>query len=441
MGPVGPTSPKEAPRDEEAKRESLVGHVVVIGAGIIGLATADALIKEGIGVTVIDRGAAERDGTSFGNAGIVVPSHFVPLAAPGVISQGLRWLLDRESPFFIQPRADRDLLRWIWCFWRHANPTHVRRAAPLLRNLHLLSRTMYDAWAQRLGANIGLTSRGLMILCNTKRGFEEETHVAKLAQSLGLRAETLPAAEVRARMGEVEVNIDGGVHYLDDAHLSPGRLMTALQRHLESAGVRFLWERDIVSVQRHAHAVTGLELSDGTQVHADAYVLAAGVWSSVLARALGVRLLLQAGRGYSVTVPDPPQRPNLPAILAEARVAVTPLPEGVRVGGTMEITRPGTPPDPRRVKGILQSMEHYFPTYTYTSMRHLPVWQGWRPCSPDGLPYLGRSSVCRNLVIATGHAMMGLSLAPVTAALIADIVAERTPRMPIDLLDPERFMA
>jgi D-amino-acid dehydrogenase len=412
--------------------------IVVVGAGIVGLCIAEALVRSGLRVSVVDRGASERDGASFGNAGLIVPSHVIPLAAPGVLGRGLRWMLDRESPFYVQPRLDLDLVRWGWRFVRSATARHVAAAAPVLRDLHLASRALHLDLAARLPGAPTVEQGGVLVLCSTRQGLREEAAVAAHAASLGVRAEVLDAAEVSRRLPGLALDVVGAVHHLDDAHASPRSLMIALQAWLLEAGVRFHWQTGVDGLEVSGRRVTGVRTAAGT-IAASTVVVAGGVASSALMRDLGLRLPLQPGRGYSVTVPDPPERPARPLLLAEARVAVTPLDEGVRLGGTMEIAPVERPVDERRVRGILRSVQRYLPSFHADALGGLPVWSGARPVSADGMPYLGRVGRLDGVIVATGHGMMGFSLGPVSGAIVADLLLGREPVVASPLLDPERF--
>ncbi|MEZ6107579.1 MAG: FAD-dependent oxidoreductase [Pirellulaceae bacterium] len=144
-------------------------RLVVIGGGIIGMSAAYDAARRGYHVTVLDASPADREGCSFGNAGMIVPSHVVPLAAPGAVALGLKWMWNPESPFYIKPRLSTELLRWGWHFWRNASQKHVDRSAPILRDLHMSSRSLYESWRESLG-DFGLTQRGLIMFCDSTRG-------------------------------------------------------------------------------------------------------------------------------------------------------------------------------------------------------------------------------------------------------------------------------
>ena len=394
--------------------------VLIVGGGIVGLCTAHYAAERGLRVTVVDRASPTDDGCSFGNVGMIVPSHVVPLAAPGMVSMGLRYMLSPESPFYVRPRPSLDLLRWGVRFWRAANARHVARAAPVLRDLHLASRACFEDLART--HDIGLVQRGLLMLCRTAHGLAEETRAAEHARSLGVPADVLGPSEAQALEPEVRLDVTGAVHYPLDCHLTPARLMAALRESLERSSVRFVWNASVTGWRKREGRVEAAITSQG-ELAADEFVLAAGVWSVPVARDLGLSLPMQAGKGYSLTLPAPRRLPALCAILSEARVAVTPMGGALRVGGTMELTGIDTTVDERRVRGIAKAVPQYLPDFAASDFEGVPAWCGLRPCSPDGLPYVGRTHRFRNLSIATGHSMMGVSLAPITGRLVADVLS------------------
>jgi D-amino-acid dehydrogenase len=412
--------------------------VIVVGAGVVGLSAALELARSGHGVTVLDRGSESGAGCSWGNAGMIVPSHFVPLASPGALAQSLKYAGDSEGPFAFKPRLDPQLLRWMWLFGRAATRARVERAAPLLRDLHMSSRAKYEDWAKTFHTDIGLATRGLMMLCKTDEGLEEEARTATMAVQLGVPAQVLTRGELEELEPGIRMDVAGGVYFPKDAHLSPALLMPALAYEVRRAGATIRYgtaAEGFCAKGRRIHAVR----TGGGDVGADEFVLAAGAYSVELARSVGLSLPLQAGKGYSLTLADPPRRPAICALLIEARVAMTPMGQALRFAGTFELTGLDERVDPARVKGIVKSIPRYLPDFAKEDFAGRAVWCGLRPCSPDGLPYVGRFGRFDNLTAATGHAMMGVSAGPMTGQLVAEIVSHQTPTLPIGLLSPDRF--
>ena len=406
---------------------------------MIGLATAWYCRQYGWEVTVLDRNRESRDGCSFGNAGMIVPSHFVPLAAPGMIRRGLKWMANPKSPFYIRPRWSLELVRWLWQFKQACTPERVRAAAPLLRDLHLQSRACYEELQDQLEGGFGLQKKGLLMLCRSVAALDEEIETAELAARLNVPAQVLDANETAVLDPNIEMDIHGAVYYPSDCHLSPNQLMEALRRQLADEGCQFVWEADTREFATSDGQIESVITTRG-DFSADEFVLCGGVWSSKLAEPLGLSLPMQAGRGYSVTIDHPIQLPNLCSILTEARVAVTPIGTSLRFGGTMEIAGIEETIRPMRVQGIIDSVPRYFPKFCTDHFGEVQPWVGLRPCSPDGMPYLGRTGRWGNLLISTGHAMMGISLALVSGKVAAQLIEGQSPTIDrLELLSPDRY--
>lgn len=414
-------------------------RVAIIGGGVIGLSTAYHCARRGWEVTLVERHPAQRNGTSFGNAGMIVPSHFIPLAAPGMVALGLKWMWNPASPFYVKPRLDAGLLGWGWKFWRASSAARVRRAAPLLRDLSLSSRAGFEEWAALPGVDFGLTQRGLLMLCRTEHALEEEVNVAAQSRELGVPAEVLDARQTAALDPGARLDIAGSVHFPLDCHLSPNRLVAALETLLASLGVRFLWGNEAHDFQTEGRRLRAVTTTSGESVEADEFVLCGGAWSRGMARRLALRVPMEAGKGYSLTLTKPRQQPHLCSILTEARVAVTPMGNSLRVGGTMEIAGLNEKISPVRVRGIIDSFCRYFPEFSPADFADVEPWCGLRPCSPDGLPYIGRTAKFDNLSIGAGHGMMGVSLAPVTGKLLAEVLSDEQPSLDLALLSPDRY--
>ncbi len=413
-------------------------RVAICGAGVIGLSCAIFLAERGHDVTVIDRETPQRDGCSFGNSGLIVPSHFEPLASPARLRRAFRWMFDSASPFYMRPRLDAAFLAWALRFVRAANARHVARSAPVMRDLLLESRRLYGELARRTDNAIGLVTRGLLVLCSTARGLEEESHGAAQANALHIPAEVVAPSRAAELDSGIRMDIAGGVFYPLDSHLSPPRLMAELLRLTQGVGVRLEWSTEVTGWRTSARRVDAVQTSRG-DIAADAFVLAGGSWSPHIVRSLGIRLPLQPGKGYSITLQHPRRVPELSSVLSEAAVAVTPMGSALRFGGTMELSGFDGPFRPERVGSIVRAATRVFPELRPEDFKDTQAWSGLRPCTPDGLPYVGRFARYPNLCAATGHAMMGVSLAPVTGLLVAQMLSGEEPTLPVAALDPNRY--
>lgn len=409
-------------------------QITILGAGVIGLSTALYCARRGMRVTVIERHSAQRDGCSFGNAGMIVPSHFIPLAAPGMVKLGLKWMWNPESPFYIKPRLDLDLLSWGLHFWKAATAQRVAAAAPILRDLSLLSRQCFE----EIGLDFGLVKNGLLMLCKQQHTLDEEARMAAQANALGIPAQVLDAKATAALDSCVTMDVCGSVYFPKDCHLPPARFISALETELTRLGVEFLWETEVQGFEVNDSKLRAIKTSKG-QVEGQEVVLCSGVWSADLAKSLELKIPMQAGKGYSLTLRNPTQLPELCSICTEARLAVTPMDGALRVGGTMEMAGLDESITQRRVCGITRSFASYFPAFAENDFAEVKPWSGLRPVSPDGMPYIGRTQRWKNLTLATGHAMMGLSLAPATGKLVSALLCGEIPPVALDLMSPDRF--
>lgn len=412
--------------------------ILVIGGGVIGLTTAYYAACKGHEVTVVERNPEQHEGCSFGNAGMVVPSHFVPLAAPGMVALGLKWMWNPESPFYVKPRLDWDLLNWGFKFWRASTPEHVRQSAPVLRDLSLASRACFEELAALPDNDFGLVKKGLLMLCKTSHALDEEAKTAEKARELGIPADVLDAKQTAKLDPNVRMDITGSVYFPKDCHLLPHRFMSGLRRQLNRLGTKFCYNTEVTGCRAANGRVEAWQTTKG-DFAADEYVICGGSWSPVVARDLRLKIPIQAGKGYSLTLPKPRQLPEICAIFCEARVAVTPMAGALRIGGTMEIAGLNEDINPARIRGIVRSVPQYYPEFKTGDFEGIKPWRGLRPCSPDGMPYVGRAARYSNLSVATGHSMMGLSLGPVTGKLMSEILSGEKPSINIELLNPNRY--
>ncbi|WP_342648198.1 FAD-dependent oxidoreductase [Mucilaginibacter sp. CSA2-8R] len=410
---------------------------IVIGGGIIGLCSAYYLVKAGWQVTILDKGNLA-DNCSSGNAGMIVPSHFIPLAAPGMVSKGIKWMFNSKSPFYVKPSLNPKLISWGIQFIKHANDTHVNKVAPHLRDLHLLSKQLYNQLAKEPALNFGFEDKGILMLYKTEKAGAEEIHVAKQATHLGLDVEVLSRAQVQSLEPHTELNVKGAVHYRCDAHIYPNALVKQLTSFLTDNGVKIETHCKVLSVSAKNNTVQHIETTSG-QFSADVVVMTGGAWLPELARQAGMNVPVMPGKGYSFMVPNSDHQIVHPSLLLEARVAITPMNGQVRIGGTMEIAPVNDNINMNRVQGIVDAVPDYYPEYQVTLPKVEDVWYGFRPCSPDGLPYIGYSRKWDNMIVAGGHGMMGLGLGPATGKLVAELAAESALSVNISEFNPNRF--
>lgn len=414
-----------------------MAKIVVIGAGVVGLCSAWYLQQAGHDVVVLEKGDFT-DNCSFGNAGYVCPSHFVPLAAPGMVAKGLKWMWNNQSPFYIEPRPDWNLITWAWHFLRSANASHVAASAIPLRDIALLSQACYREIAAA-GLDFSYEEKGLLEVFQTEAALHHATHLVEKAQHLGLDANLLSREEIIHLEPHVRWNMKGGIKFGCDGHLYPPKLMQALQNDLRIKGVQLLGNQQVTGFVRNGNKVSAV-LTTNDSFLADKVVVAAGSWSMGLAKSIGFTMPLVGGRGYSVTLTDAPFKFVHPVILVEGRTAITPMDGNkLRFGGTMEITALDKAPRINRMKGIAKAVQTFLPEVHIPIPNPSDVWYGYRPVSPDGLPYIGCAKEGANVIFATGHAMVGLSLGAGTGKLVQELVDEKKPSMPLHSFDIHRF--
>ena len=405
-------------------------QITIIGAGVIGLTTAYYLRKEGHEVTILDRGNGT-DNCSFGNAGYISPSHFIPLASPGIVAQGMRWMLSASSPFYIKPRLNTSLIKWGLKFYASANEKTVTKNAPHLNNILQLSRNLMIDLDRELNHGFQLETKGCLMLYKSAITGHHEAELAHEAKKYGMDAPILSASEVQAMEPEVEVDVLGGVYFPFDCHLHPLRMMETLHHLVVDMGVRILFGQEVVDFETKDQKVTAV-ITDKEKIKTDHLVVAAGSWLEVVTHKLGVNLLLQPGKGYSVTYGKRQNNLKHPAILVDARVAMTPMGSELRVGGTMELSGINQHINITRVKPIIDAANNYYPDIHIEVPAVEKVWSGLRPCSPDGLPYIGNSPSHDNVTIAGGHAMLGISLAAATGLLVKQIIQKEKTEIPTE---------
>ncbi len=411
-------------------------RVIVVGAGHIGIACAHYLNAEGYDVTVIDQGSVG-GACSSANCGFIVPSHVLPLTTPDALATGFKSVFQPRAAFRIKPQLRPALLRWMLEFARRCNHDDMLAAGATLHTLLEASAAEYRELLQDRALDGDWQSNGMLFVFATNEGIDEFGVTDELLTSeYALSAKHIPGDELVAFEPALLDGLAGAWFYKDDSHLRPDRLNASWAKHLGNAGVRFVEECCLESVETNAKDVAGLDTSTG-HMEAEHYVFAAGAWSSRLASALDCRIPVEPGKGYSVTMTCPDTMPTHPMLMPEKHIGVTPFEDGYRIASMMEFAGFDSSIPDFRIQQLQDSARPYLrepvgPEVTET-------WYGWRPMTWDSLPIIGRVPGFDNALLATGHNMLGLSLAPVTGKLIADLVSERKTDLPLAAISPARF--
>ncbi|AIM62012.1 amino acid dehydrogenase [Cellulophaga lytica] len=410
-------------------------NVIIIGGGIIGLSTAYYLVKEGHQVSIIDKSNFS-SGASYVNAGYITPSHFIPLAAPGMINKGIKWMFNPTSPFYIKPRLNADFLNWTWAFKKSATASKVEKAIPVIKAINLLSRDLYEDIKESNTFNFHYERKGLLMCYQSDKVGEAEWKIGKRGIEEGLGVKNLTKKEVDVLEPNANLNIKGAIYFDSDAHMTPTDFMPEMVKFLKTKGVIFYANEDVKDIEVTNRTVSKI-ITNKQKLKADEVVLAAGSWSPLLTKKLGLQIPIQAGKGYRINV-NRETGITIPAILCEAKVAVTPMQGFTRFAGTMEMAGINHNINPMRVQTIANAAKNYYTNLNITVAEKRSADCGLRPCSPDGLPYIGKSSKCNNLTIATGHAMMGWSLGPATGKLVSEIISEKKTTLDLSSFNPDR---
>jgi len=401
---------------------NMAKKVIVIGGGIVGLSTAYFLQQEGHKVVVFDK-SSMHSGASYVNAGYLTPSHIVPLAAPGMITKGLKWMFNSSSPFYIKPRLDIDLMDWGLKFMRSCSKKHVQRSLKVIKDINVLSKELYHDFDALPQLDFHLEDRGVLMAFQSVAAEKAEAEVMREAIKLGLDVSLIDRKQVHALQPEIDMNIAGAYLYRCDAHTTPEIFMEQLKAYLLKAAVQIHQETTVQKLQQSGTKVTSV-ITDKGDFICDEVVIASGAWSQKLLKPLGINLPIQAGKGYRLNE-EQPTGIAMPAILMESKVAVTPMRGFTRFSGTMEIAGVNHAIQKNRVEAIAAAAANYYPGVSISQKTKDEVQCGLRPLSPDGLPFIGRHSKYKNLSLATGHSMMGWSLGPATGKLIAELISDQ----------------
>lgn len=402
------------------------GDVLVIGGGVVGVACAYYLQAAGWKVTLIDQSEVGR-GCSHGNCGLICPSHVLPLAAPGAVRVAVRAFLQRNGPFSIKARFDPALWSWLLQFARKCNHHDMISAGHAIQGLLNSSRALYDELIQREGLSCEWEHRGLLFVFQHHAALNHYTETDHcMRKEFGVPARRLDSEELVAMEPALKPGLAGAWYYEADAHLRPDRLMTAWRKVLEQKGVAIHERCAVEKFIRDNGRLRAITTSKG-EMSAEHFVFAVGAWTPLWQRGLGCKIPIQPGKGYSITMARPAKCPTIPLIFEEHRVVATPMQSGYRLGSTMEFAGYDRSLSPRRLELLRAGARPYL---------HEPLgqpveeeWYGWRPMTYDGKPIIDRCPELSNTMIAAGHNMLGLSMAPATGKLVAEILSEKAPHL------------
>lgn len=419
-----PTSPNEK-------------KAIIVGGGINGLCSAYYLLKNHYDVTVIDSGDITNS-CSFGNMGFLSPSHFIPLASPGIVAEGLKHMISKTSPFYIKPRLNLSFLQWALKFYKSSTAKTVEKNSPHLTHLLNLSRSLMNEIRDDIGNDFEMEENGCMMMCHSQKTFEDELKVAAAGEKLGLNVEILNRQELQSMEPDVELDIYGAVLFKDDAHIQPGKFMLAMKEYLEKSGVKFQLNSEVKGFKKTHNKIEEV-ITDNGSFAAQYIILCVGSWLPQVSKMLGLKLLLEGGKGYSYTYDFVEKNIKYPAILVDGRCAITPWGHSLRIGGTMEFSGINDRVLVNRMHGIYNSVKKFYPGLQIEFPPEDKIWTGLRPVSPDGLPYLGKATDFENLFVAGGNAMLGISEGAADGKIISDLVSGRKPSIDISAFAVERF--
>jgi len=405
--------------------------VAIIGGGVIGVATAVELARRGAQVTVLEKDRIGY-GCSYGNAGWLAASQAAPLANPHMLMKSLKWMLDPESPLYIQPRLDPAFGRWLTEFLLASRSGKYERGVAALVELCRVSIDMWEAIAQRAPESFGFERHGLLSVFEKEASLEAAKAAVDLARQSGVRAEKWTADDIREKEPAVVGPQVGGYFYPDDGHCEPYRAVKALETEARALGVRFLEGAEVYRIVDGAGAKR-LATTRG-EMSASQIVIATGPWSEAIGEMLGLRLPVIGAKGYAIVLPRAEPHPTRSIYLIERKVAVNPHRDALRIAGTLELVRNDFSINHRRVNVILRGAKAMLSIGESAQPRE--IWRGLRPCTPDGMPLIGRARGHGDVWLATGHQMAGLKAAPGTGLLLAQLMSGETPRF-----DPEPFRA
>jgi len=400
-------------------------RVIIIGGGVIGAFTAYYLQKKGWAVTLLEKDRFGC-GASHGNCGLIVPSHILPLNSPKMLIKGFKWLFKKDAPLLIKPRFDPDLFNWLGQFVHHCRRKNIMASALGRAALLKDAIDLHRSFIQEEGLECDWEILGAL---HAFRSFDElENHraVDAFTAQFGISGKMMnreDALNIEPTLGN---DIVGAWFYNQSAQLRPEALMKDLKRVLVNRNIEIVEQAEVKGFRTNNSRAVAVATNLGT-FEAEQFVVATGAWAPLLGEAMGYRISIQPGKGYSVTMQRPSGGPSIPCFFEEAKVVATPWQSGLRLGGTMEFAGYDESLNRHRLEALLQASKRYLKRMDLSGIEE--EWCGWRPMTPDGLPIIDRLPTLKNVMIAAGHNMEGISMAPGTGKLVSEMVSGEPPHI------------
>ena len=410
--------------------------VLIIGGGPVGLSCAYYLLKSGRSVTLLDAKEIGK-GSGSGNAGHIVPSHIIPLAAPGVVTSALKWMLDpAHSPFGMKVSLNPNYLSWLLKFTLACSEANVQRSIKPLNDLGQLSAKNFAQIVAEEKFDCAYQEMGLLHLFKTEKAFADGQHEAGFMQKHGIPFSVYDKNKIHEVEPAAVEDVIGGVHFTGDAHLNPAVFLNLLKKRVRSMGAELLDGTTVTGFESAGGKVRVVRTSNGT-FEAEQVILAAGALTPSIAKDLKLNVPIQPARGYSMTMSATKTMPSHALILGERRIAVSPMNNLLRFTGRLEVGNYSMEPNPIWLERIENSAREYLRLDEKLDVQE--TWAGLRPTTPDGVPIIGKSPTHENLFLATGHAMLGLSLAPGTGLVVSQLLNGQEPAFSLSPMRLERF--
>jgi D-amino-acid dehydrogenase len=410
-------------------------EILIIGGGVIGVCIAYYLTAEKYDVTLVEKNQI-CSGSSHGNAGLISCANPIPMAEPGVIKKGLRWMLDAEGPFYIKPRLDPALLRWVLGFRAACREKPMRRAIDVTLAMRRISKQLTAELSAEDKLSFGWQHKGRMLVYQKNDSLKDGIETLNFLNQYGVSGKILDSEGVRELDPNIQPSVVGGIYYPDYEHVLPERYVNGMARIAEDRGAVLKTDTEVIGFETTAKRISKVVTTRG-DYSPDQIVLAAGSWSPVIAKDLGLRVPIQPAKGYSITVKRTPGCSEIPLSLADHKVAVTPMGEQLRFSSNLELVGYDASINRRRIAAARRAVNLYLAGIDELEL--IQIWSGFRPNTPDTLPIIERNDAYANLILATGHDMLGMTHSLITGKLVSEIVGGKKPSIDLEPFRLGRF--